>query len=239
MIDYNPAIAVKIPKGQPQTTRRALTEEEQSWINETPHRARLAAMIMMHTGLRRGELIPLVWNDIDFVEQTITISKSVEAISNRFELKVGAKTEAGERIVPIPDTLLTELKRERRKNNSIYVVYSAKGAMHTPSSWKRLWSSYLTDLNVKYGIQKQLGVKATSKYNPTGTAFLIPRITPHWLRHTYATNLYLAGVDVLSAQEWLGHADVQTTLEVYTHLSKKHKKQNAEKLNAFLHKKQV
>jgi integrase len=58
VIEYNPAIAAKIPKKAPQGERRALTREEQQWIVDTPHRAQRGAMIMMYAGLRRGELIP-------------------------------------------------------------------------------------------------------------------------------------------------------------------------------------
>ena len=62
VIDYNPAISVKIPQKKNEEKvieRRALTETERSWIEETPHRAQTAAMIMMYAGLRRGEVIPL------------------------------------------------------------------------------------------------------------------------------------------------------------------------------------
>lgn len=65
VIDYNPAAKVQIPKKAISEERRALTEEEQAWISETPHRMQTAAMIMMYAGLRRGELIPLTWDDID------------------------------------------------------------------------------------------------------------------------------------------------------------------------------
>ena len=49
---------------------------------------------------------------------------------------------------------------------------------------------------------------------------VIDRIIPHMLRHTYATLLFDAGVDAKSAQKFLGHSDIEVTLEVYTHLSK-------------------
>lgn len=50
-----------------------------------------------------------------------------------------------------------------------------------------------------------------------------PSFTPHQLRHTYATMLYSAGVDILTAQRLLGHASPQVTLEIYTHLEKQKK----------------
>ena len=65
VLDYNPASALRIPKDAPAQKRRALTAEEQSWILDTEHTAKRAAMIMMYSSLRHGELLPLMWSDID------------------------------------------------------------------------------------------------------------------------------------------------------------------------------
>lgn len=62
----------------------------------------------------------------------------------------------------------------------------------------------------------------------------ISSFTPHWLRHTFATLLYLAGVDILTARDQLGHADIKTTLAIYTHLDKKYKRSNMGKLDEYL-----
>jgi site-specific recombinase XerD len=53
--------------------------------------------------------------------------------------------------------------------------------------------------------------------------------TPHQLRHSYATMLFDAGIDVKTAQTWLGHSDIKTTLDIYTHLSEKRQSQSFEK----------
>ena len=60
----------------------------------------------------------------------------------------------------------------------------------------------------------------------------IENITPHMLRHAYATILYDVGVDIKTAQRYLGHADVQTTLKIYTHLSETKQAQSLNALNA-------
>ena len=61
----------------------------------------------------------------------------------------------------------------------------------------------------------------------------IRNITPHVLRHTYATVLHAAGVDVMTAKEWLGHTDVRTTLSIYTHLDNLTRSADRAKLDAF------
>ena len=243
VMDYNPARAVKLPAGQPKEQRRALTEVEQQWILNTPHRAKRAAMIMMYSGLRRGELIPLTWGDIDFKERTIRVNKSVEMVNGCSVLKSGAKTQAGTRTVNIPiilvDYLKEELKKEKEKGTvPVLVCPSASGKMMTENAWRRMWESYLIDLNFKYGnnIDKK-GKRAKSKYNSNGIVLTIPNITAHWLRHTFATMLYLSGVDVLTARDQLGHSDIKTTLEIYTHLDQQYKKKNICKLDEYLQNK--
>jgi len=232
VLDYNPAQAVKVPGNATQEKRRALTAEEQNWIINTEHRAKCAAMIMMYAGLRRGELIALTWNDIDLNKSTICVNKTAEKAVNQFNIKDSTKTYAGMRVVDIPNKLADFLRKEKREG--IFVCLNMQGRMHTESSWKRMWDSYLLDLNFKYGDFSSYIKKPKSKFDHGGVPFAIPRITPHWLRHTYATMLYFAGVDVLTAKEQLGHADVQTTLGIYTHLDKTHKRKAMSKLDEYL-----
>lgn len=249
VIEYNPAEAVKIPKKAPQSERRALTKEEQQWIINTPHRAQRGAMILMYAGLRRGELIPLFWSDIDLKAKTIDVNKSVEIIDGKSVLKDGeAKTEASIRTIDIPQQLVDFLTFERKKDNitgeteDTLVIRSAKGKMLTESGWKRLWDAYWNVLNLKYGdftaykkAHPEIDFdKPESVHNPHGVPPMIPPITAHWLRHTFATLLYLAGVDVLTARDQLGHADIKTTLEIYTHLDKVYKRRSMDKLSRYI-----
>ncbi|XOQ44688.1 MAG: Tyrosine recombinase XerC [Clostridium sp.] len=247
VIEYNPADAVKIPRNAPQSQRRALTEEEQQWIIDTPHRAQRAAMIMMYAGLRRGEVIALTWNDVDLKKKTIRVNKAVEMIKGKPHIKP-PKTKAGNRTIDIPQRLVDFLVPLRKadfaqfpnvKPINLLVCRTANGKMFTNQAWRTMWQSYLTDLNVKYGYQnrvkkfaanKRIGKKGKQGKLP----MLIPNITPHWLRHTFATLLYLAGVDVLTARDQLGHADIKTTLAIYTHLDKIYKRKSMNRLDNYL-----
>ena len=113
------------------------------------------------------------------------------------------------------------------------------------SAYRKMWSSYQAELNYKYGnfdgqiqLDSKTGkikkfVKPDSKYDPKGIPMVIPNITAHMLRHTFITNMYLAGVDALTACEQAGHEDVQTTLNIYTHLDGIYKKKEISKLNDF------
>lgn len=246
VIDYNPVVSVKFPAEAPKEARRALTKEEQGWINSaTPHRAHRMAMIMMYAGLRRGELIPLLWTDIDFDRNTITVNKSVEMINGKSVIKNCTKTAAGMRTVYIPQVLADFLAAEPH-NNSPYVCPNASGKMMSESSYKRLWDSYLAELNYKFGDFSGITVydaknncvkpyeKPKSRFAPSKIPFVIPRITAHMLRHTFITLMYMSGIDLLTAKEQAGHADVQTTMEIYTHLDSIYKLKQIKKLDDYL-----
>ena len=234
VVEFNPVTDVKVVALKKKVPRRALTEQEQNWVRNTEHRAQTAAMIMMYCGLRRGELIPLRWSDVDFKENTISVTKSVEVKNNRFVEKGGAKSDCSVRKIPMPDILADHLLEEKKKAASIFVVPTIKGQMMSETAWRRMWQSYMTDLNFLYGDFSMYGGKKKSKYDPEGVPMVIEEFTPHYLRHTYASILFMAGVDVVTAKELMGHADIETTLEVYTHLSKTHKKKEITKLNDFL-----
>lgn len=241
VIEYNPFRAVELPKvrSKPENERRALTPEERRWIEETPHRAQTAAMIMMYAGLRRGELIPLLWSDIDLKKGTISVNKSVEMLDGHPSVKSGGKTEHATRIVYIPRVLVDYLK-PLAGNPFGLVCPSAHGTMMTDSAWKRLWNSYIKELNLKYAdfggyiVNGKPMERPTSKCRPGGVPILIPQFTAHWLRHTFITLMYLSGVDVLAAAEQAGHSDIKVTMGIYTHLDSEYKQRTMEKLDTYL-----
>ena len=232
-IDFNPAKDVRIPANAPEKHREALTEEQQQWIIDTPHKMQRAAMVMMYSGLRRGELTALTCPDVDLIKNTITVNKSVEMINGKPRLKEGAKTKAGVRVVNIPKKLSDFLREEKEKENPlcIYVVHTKNGTMMPAWLWKSAWADYMKELNLKYGYNGE-DIK-NSKFK---LPMKIPPFTPHYLRHTFATLLYMAGVDVMTARDQLGHANIGTTLSIYTHLSQKYKEKNIDKLNEYLDK---
>ena len=224
VIEYNPADAVTIPKNAPQESRRALTSEEREWIVNTENKAQIAAMIMMFAGLRKGELIPLTWSDIDLNEGTINVNKAVEYIGEKPQLK-STKTKSGIRTVFIPDILIEYLKSAPKK--TILVYPNAKGNMHSKTTFKRWWDSFMLEIDLQHGKYPQ----RTSKFDPRFHGTSIDNITPHMLRHTFCTMMYENGVDVVTAKNQMGHADIKTTLEIYTHLSSDHAKEQMKKMN--------
>lgn len=200
----NPAKKIEISKFAPKEELRALTSTEQKFIISTQHRARLGAQIMMLVGPRRGELIPLMWDDIDFENLQVNITKSVEQkYVNRFVIKRGTKTTKWGRINPLPLELAIELEEAKKTATSPFICASADGSMHTPTSWRRMWESYIKEILRQNPLAKNTGIETVTAQN---------------LRHTYATLLYISGVKLIEASKLLGHSNIKTTANIYTHL---------------------
>ena len=224
IIQYNPAARLVLPAGAPAEKREPITDVQRQWILDTPHRAQTAAMIMLYAGLRRGEACALTWADINLRDATIRVNKSLDFKGGR---EKSTKTQAGNRVVHIPAILVDYLAAQ--SHNTLYVVQTARGGRMTDTAWRRLWNSYMNDFNVKYGYAGN-----ANKNKPGGLEFKIQEFTAHQLRHTFASMLYMAGVDVLTARDQLGHTDIKTTLAIYTHLDKQYKRNGMDQLNQYL-----
>lgn len=225
LILKNPFSEVRVPGKDPQV-RRALTDDEIALItnNWRGHRMGLMAMIMLYAGLRRGEAMALEWADIDFNNRLIKVTKAVKSLKNVTIIKK-PKSKAGIRDIPIPNVLMKVLMEKRKPDG--YVCTSASGEMLTDSSFSAGWTAFRNYLNVCAGGQNANGLYIHRVQ-------VIDNITAHMLRHTYATILFDANVDVKSAQRFLGHADLEVTLEIYTHLSRFKEEKAISALNTHL-----
>lgn len=225
VMEFNPATNLKLPQiAVEPVKRRALSEEERRRVMEFEHRAQPSAMLMMLSGLRRGEATALQWNDIDFKNNRISVTKSYSIKEKGFKPPKNGKA----RIVDVPQILIDYLQTLPRK--SMFVLTNARGGMMTEDAWKRIYQSYMLDLNAVYGF----GGNVDKNTNKSKLPMVIDTFTPHELRHTFCTIMYEANIDAMTAKEQMGHADIQTTLSIYTHLSSQHKEQQINKLDAFL-----
>ena len=224
VVQYNPIVKTTCPAGADPEPREPISEEQQRWIRETPHRAQRAAMLLLYSGLRRGEATALTWADVDLDAATITVNSGYNFHDKKTKKP---KTEAGRRVVNIPRILVDYLRTQQ--DGCLYVLHTVKGRCMTEQAWKTLWSSYMADLNVKYGYSGE-----ESKKRPGGLPMRITPFTPHQLRHTFCTLMYFAGVDVLTARDQMGHKDIKVTLGIYTTLDKKYKKKSINKLDLYL-----
>lgn len=214
---------ISINKNAPVNARRALTEEEIQWIIDTEDRAQIAAMIMMFAGLRRGELVPLQWTDIDLVNGVINLTRFASVEHSTFVLKPEGKSAAARRKIPIPPVLVNYLIEYRKSHslNSVLVCPQKSGAMQSPKSFDNMMRHYIKVLNYKYGFPEQHELRET--VGKKDLPMMIEPFTSHYFRHTFATLLYLQGVPAETAMQYLGHSNVQMTINIYTDLEQYYK----------------
>lgn len=210
LIMDSPSEFLELPQTET-NSRRALNAEERAAVLKVceTHRAGLWVMFMLYCGLRRGETIPLRWSDIDFERGRLTISKSVAFVKNR-AVEKSTKTDNGNRIIPIPPPLLKRLLMEKDKPDAFIFNPARSVDMLTETNCKRLWDSFARDLDIAMG--------AKLYRNKIVSNVLSDDVTLHALRHTYATDLHAMGIDLKTAQYLLGHADIKTTANIYTHM---------------------
>lgn len=228
LIASNPAERIKPPKVERiEANYYNISEVEQmlALLETEPIKYKVMVHIVLFCGLRLGELSNLEWADINFDENTITISKQAQYLPEHgiYEIK-SAKTESGNRTISIPSTLaelLIQYKEwqdeEKRKwgdkwvNSDKLFTQDNGGRMFPtlPSSW---FSKFIKRNN-------------------------LPPLTFHQIRHTHASLLIGQGVDIATVSNRLGHADKSVTLKIYTHALKQNDQKAVETLENLLVKK--
>ncbi len=224
LLNYDITIGLQLIKKQ-HNTKRALTEFEKNAIEcaTLSGKQKLFLDIMRYAGLRRGEALALTVEDIDFINSNIVINKSLEFIKNEYRLK-SPKSNSSIRNVPIPQILKEELYDyiNSLKGEKLFCALKSKDYM-TKSSFRKFWDGIIKTI-----ISASHSIKA-EKYDNCTISF-----TPHICRHTYATDIYYAGVDVKTAQYLLGHSSINITLDIYTHLDKKKTNDSINKIDEYL-----
>jgi len=185
-------------------------------------------LFMIYTGVRREELAPLQYKDIDIENKVIYINKAVHYKHNQAIIK-STKNEDNRKI-PILNILYDKLSilKETHKNND-YVFPNKNNNIMSETSIKRKIGYTLNRLNKDFE-------KEQKESNPEFELTEENKIyfTYHQLRHTYVCILHKAGVDLKEAQSFTGHKTVQVLLNIYTHLDEEDKSKAVNKLNEFV-----
>lgn len=235
-VKYNPVLNVKLPDGMPKAKQREAPEDDiVKKIRENADSAYFGmfAFFLICTGFRRGEALAVQWRDVDFAKETITCG---ETISHRSGTAKTAppKTAQGYRAVPLLPALSEALERPQEARDTDFVFYGTDPSKPMPqSTYDRRWLHYCKDMGFvtdepEQRISKQGKKYVVHNYKPT--------LTAHDLRHGYATMLFEAGVDAYTAKTLLGHADIETTMAIYTHLRSRKKQESIDKLKEYTSK---
>ena len=204
--------SVKSDMGQPSDKKEALTIDVQRKFLEAARDQSYENQyrFVLQTGLRTGELVGLKWDDIDFKNKTLTISRTMEYRYKVGEWRIGPpKSGSGYRTVPLTDEAIRILKAQKEKNSKIKVI---------PMEWADQVFLCRKGEPVKNSTYDTALFKICDKVG-------IKRFSMHVLRHTFATRCIEAGMRPKTLQKILGHSNIGITMNLYVHITEdeKHK----------------
>lgn len=179
--------------------------------------------LLVFTGMRVGELCALKWTDIDFEENTIRITKTLDMPDhNMRKFKITPpKTKAAIRVIDVDEDIISMLKSMKVLQNKIKLS-------------KRKGIEDYHDGNFVFC--RDNGYPYASRFIYERIIRLIKKTSikkiegPHILRHTHITMLTEAEVDLKTIMDRVGHEDSKTTIDIYTHVTEKMKEDAADKI---------
>lgn len=206
---------VTLPEIKNKKEIRVFTTQEQRQIEKACETERLGMAIVLdlYTGLRKGELLALQWDDIDFEKRTIKINKQLNRLKSfkensksKTELKISSYTKNGEnRIISVSPAIIKKLEiykedevENKNKWGSVHqnknlVFCHENGSFIDPKTFDKFFKKILEKAGIENG-------------------------HPHALRHTFATRALEAGIPVKVVSQILGHSNIQITLDTYSHV---------------------
>ena len=215
------AIKTKIEKKEAAYLDEYQAQELLNCLQNGPLQYRAIITLLLYSGMRRGEVCGLEWSDIDFKNSIIDISKTSLYLTDRGVFDDTTKTESSKRVIKIPGAVLVILKEhkaEQMKNrfklgdkwvnsNKVFTQWNGNPIHHdTITGW---FSKFIKRNN-------------------------LPPIHLHSLRHTNATLLIASGADLRTVSKRLGHSNMTTTSNIYTHAIKSADEKAAELLGDIL-----
>lgn len=185
------------------------------------HKLNIPIQIAFHTGLRASEVCGLTWNNIDFENKTINIEKILIYNKSESLFLQSPKTKSSIRKIAMGDILINLLKNHKEWQNNNKIKYG---------------EFYLNDNNIDYGTyinSKEYGFVCTGENGEIVNTAMFRHLSHvvnkqlnisfnfHSLRHTHATLLLESGANIKDIQVRLGHSKLSTTMDTYSHVTKK------------------
>lgn len=221
LIPLNPADRVELPKAERKEVNYFQADEVKAIaeaLQAEPIKWQTITHLLLITGARRGEILGLKWNSIDFDNNQLHICNNILYTPDRGIYEDTPKTARSNRFITVPDETIELLKKYRLWQNQerlrLGEYYEYSGYVFTQDNGKPLHPDSVTDWMNKF----------SKRHN-------LPHINPHAFRHTMASMLYYNGVDSVSISKRLGHAQVSTTANIYAHVMEEADRRNADILS--------
>ena len=210
-------------------TRLSITRDEErkflKFVKEDPHFCKYyeGIYILFHTGLRISEFCGLTLGDIDFENHKINVDHQLQKRAHIGYYIESTKTTCGTRVLPMTEDVEACFRKIISERNAPkvepivdgytgFLYYDKDGSITYSLHWDHYFKHIVEKYNSIYKLQ-------------------MPEITPHVCRHTYCSNMAKSGMNPKTLQYLMGHADIGTTLNVYTHVNFEDAKAEIEKLN--------
>lgn len=210
LLSRNPADACALPKLERKEMKTLPPEQLTSFLRE----ARDSGVYEMYytelaTGLRRGELLGLKWEDIDFQHGDLRVKRQIARINGEV-VEAPLKTKNAYRTLPLSQDMVCVLQAQKKKSGgSPWVFPSPTGGPISPDSV----------LHMLHRVLKRAG---------------LPQVRFHDLRHTFATLALQNGVDIKTVSGMLGHFSAGFTLDTYAHVTTSAKREAADTMSSVL-----
>lgn len=227
LIPYNPASKAEPPRAEKKTAnylQQADIVAIRNALEQEPMRWKTLVHLMLITGARRGEILGLKWQNVDFNNNRIFICNNISYTPDRGVYESSPKTESSKRYVALPAETIAMLKS--------YKVWQSEERLRL--------GGYYVDQDFVFAQENGLPLhpdSVTKWLAKFSTRHGLPHINPHAFRHTMASMLYFNGMDSVSISKRLGHAQVSTTADIYAHVIAEADKKNADILGEIFLKK--
>ena len=211
----------KVPQKDIEFLNEDETKEMLYSLQSEPLSYRTMIMLLIYTGMRRGELFGLEWKDIDFENGYLNIVRTSQYIGNKTLITKEPKTKSSRRCMKISQSLVDLLKE--------YRAFQSEQRLKTGSEWHN------TDrLFTQWNGLPMYPDSLTKWFSNFLKRHNLRQVTLHSLRHTNATLLIAEGTDIRTVSSRLGHSNTATTLNIYTHVLKSKDSEAADVLNTVL-----
>jgi integrase len=164
-----------------------------------------AWLLLVTTGMRRGEILGLAWENVDFTNARLAVVQSLSVVNYQDVRLVQPKTVKGRRSIALDPTTVAALQAHRVRQ------------LEERLQWGEAWH----DSDLVFTRENGTAIhpqRMTSWFEQLARDAALPKIRLHDLRHSYATAALAAGVPAKVMSERLGHASVMITLDTYSHI---------------------
>lgn len=202
-------------------TREELKTFLQCLKQESNVKAYTLFHLLAFSGMRKGEALALTWKDIDFKNNAIQINKVISRGKNN-ELYLKSTKTGIARTIVMDNTTMAILKDWKKKQREDYF----KLGFNTNSSSQLVFSNENNEFLQPTKTRKWI-LQVQKKHH-------LKEVTTHGLRHTNCSLLFEAGATLKAVQDRLGHTDVKTTMDIYTHVMEKTKETTVQLFEQYL-----